>query len=212
MLVSLRSAFSARYVTIGFVAVAVHLIAWPAEQASAQELFEFLFGGVRRAPAPPPQALSYAPPAAPVTRMPSTQPSTGAGRSASYCVRLCDGRFFPIQRHSAANPVQLCNAFCPASRTKIFSGSDVAHAVAADGTRYAGLKNALGYRNRLVPDCTCNGKDSFGLAPVDPNTDPTLRPGDILATASGLVMVTGTGSSHIAAHATVFLHPTESRR
>ena len=40
------------------------------------------------------------------------------------------------------------------------------------------------------PAATCNGRDQFGLAHVDVNTDPTLRPGDIVATRSGLVAVT----------------------
>ena len=32
---------------------------------------------------------------------------------------------------------------------------------------------------------------AFGLARVDVNTDPTLRPGDVVATKSGLVAFTG---------------------
>ncbi len=39
------------------------------------------------------------------------------------------------------------------------------------------------------PAATCNGRDQFGLARIDVNTDPTLRPGDIVATRSGLVAV-----------------------
>jgi hypothetical protein len=42
-----------------------------------------------------------------------------------------------------------------------------------------------------VPDCTCNGKDAFGLAPYDSKYDPTLRPGDIGATKDGFVAFTG---------------------
>ena len=53
------------------------------------------------------------------------------------------------------------------------------------------MNNAFVYRKQLVSGCTCNGRDAFGLAPMDAKTDPTLRPGDIVATKSGLVAMTG---------------------
>jgi hypothetical protein len=108
-----------------------------------------------------------------------------------YCVRLCDGRYFPILRYATVTPAQLCSALCPASDTKIFSGGNIASAIAADGTRYGGLQNAFFYRKQLASDCTCNGRDHFGLAPIDPNSDPTARRGDILMTAAGPVTVVG---------------------
>ncbi|MFX8817202.1 hypothetical protein ABTM85_20385, partial [Acinetobacter baumannii] len=40
-------------------------------------------------------------------------------------------------------------------------------------------------------DCTCNGKDPGGLAPIDISLDGSLRAGDVLATASGLVAYSG---------------------
>ena len=174
------------------IASAANPAVWTSTPAAAEGLFESLFGTGSRAPAAPPQALSYASPAALVTAAHSTPPSVrtqlsaGSTRSADYCVRLCDGRFFPVRRQSAASSAQLCNAFCPSSETKIFSGGDIARATAADGTRYANLKNAFVFRNRLVSGCTCNGKDHFGLARIEPSADPTLRPGDMVATASGL--------------------------
>jgi hypothetical protein len=108
--------------------------------------------------------------------------SGGTGRYVAYCVRLCDGRHFPMQRHSNATSIQLCNAFCPAAKTQVFNGSAIDHAVAPNGARYANLDNAFVYREKIVPNCTCNGKDPFGLAKIDVKSDPTLRPGDIVAT------------------------------
>ena len=113
------------------------------------------------------------------------------GPAVSYCVRLCDGHFFPIQR-SAATPVEICNSFCPAAHTKIFSGASIDHAVAHDGTRYADLSNAFVYRTRVVPGCSCNGKDAFGLVNMQAAEDPTLRHGDVVATADGFVAYSGT--------------------
>ncbi|TMJ22530.1 MAG: hypothetical protein E6G93_06575, partial [Alphaproteobacteria bacterium] len=40
-------------------------------------------------------------------------------------------------------------------------------------------------------DCTCNGRDSAGLAPVDLTLDASLRPGDVIATTDGLVAYSG---------------------
>ena len=114
---------------------------------------------------------------------PASTPSIGGGgRYVAYCVRLCDGRYFPMQRHSNATSIQLCNAFCPAAKTAVFNGSQIDHAVASNGARYANLPNAFVYRQKIVPNCTCNGKNEFGLAKVDVKSDPTLKPGDLIAT------------------------------
>jgi hypothetical protein len=85
----------------------------------------------------------------------------------------------------------MCQAFCPASATKVFYGSTIDGASATDGERYAGTENAFAYRKALRADCTCNGRDPAGLAPVDLTLDGSLRPGDVVATAEGLVAYTG---------------------
>ena len=155
-----------------------------------------IFNGDRYAPRPQrnysPPGHAYADPSNPSDRpvyAPSgaaPQVSHGGGGRVAYCVRLCDGRYFPIQRHANANPVQLCNAFCPAAKTQVFNGSQIDHAYASNGARYADLDNAFVYREKVVDNCTCNGKDSFGLARIDINADPTLRQGDIVATGDNV--------------------------
>jgi hypothetical protein len=133
-----------------------------------------------------PQVSAYSDPATPMGAprfgAPSTPSIGGGGRYVAYCVRLCDGRHFPMQRHSNATSIQLCNAFCPAAKTQVFNGSQIDHAVATNGARYANLENAFVYREKIVSNCTCNGKDAFGLAKIDVASDPTLKPGDIIAT------------------------------
>jgi hypothetical protein len=169
----------------GLTTLAVAAVPAP---AAAQNLFNFFFNNVR--PAPPPSATAYADPQSPGTGPADSAPRVESGPAVSYCVRLCDGRFFPIQR-SSATPIEICNSFCPASKTKVFSGGSIDHAVARDGARYADLANAFVYRTRVVPGCSCNGKDAFGLAPVKATEDPTLRPGDVVATEEGFVAYTG---------------------
>jgi hypothetical protein len=138
----------------------------------------------------PPQANAYSDPNSVMQERygPASAPSISGstGRYVAYCVRLCDGRHFPMQRHSNATSIQLCNAFCPAAKTQVFNGSAIDHAVASNGTRYSSLENAFVYREKIVPGCTCNGKDSFGLAKIDVAHDPTLRQGDIVATGDNV--------------------------
>ena len=90
-----------------------------------------------------------------------------------------------------ATPVQMCQAFCPASATKVFYGSHIDSASAGNGERYADSENAFAYRKALRADCTCNGRSPSGLAPVDLALDTSLRSGDVVATADGLVAYTG---------------------
>ncbi len=171
---------------IGLAVLVTVALATP---ASAQGLFDFFFGGYRRAPQQSAPGNSYADPFF-GQRGPYEDRPAGTGRSVAYCVRLCDGHFFPIQRVANANPADLCKSFCPAAKTKIFSGSAINYAAAQDGTRYEDLDNAYLYRERVVSGCTCNGKDAFGLVPLDASSDPTLRPGDMVATASGIAAFT----------------------
>lgn len=154
-------------------------------------ILDFLFGGFHGQP--PANVSSYAEPATP-GQLETVRPGSGStGRYVAFCVRLCDGLHFPLDHVTAATPIETCRAMCPASRTKVFFGSEIDHAVARDGARYADLDTAFMYRRHLVPNCTCNGSDVFGLAPYDLANDPTLRPGDIVATKDGFMAYTGKG-------------------
>jgi Protein of unknown function (DUF2865) len=172
-------------------AIAAIVAVVPATPASAQ-FFDFLFGAVRRA-APPRSASAYVDPNPrfnPYERPPERH--TASAPWVVYCVRLCDGRFFPIQRSHGANAAQICNSFCPAATTKLYSGNKIDYAVAKDGTRYSALPNAFVYRKRPVDGCTCNGRDAFGTVnDMTAAEDPTLRKGDIVVTNTGFVAYQG---------------------
>ena len=109
----------------------------------------------------------------------------------AYCVRLCDGRFFPIETYRNTSAAAQCNSFCPASATMIFSGRGIENAAAGDGRRYTDLPNAFVHRQRIVPGCTCDGRSITGAAHLSVADDPTLRSGDIVATNSGLTVYRG---------------------
>jgi len=155
----------------------------PTPAAQAQDFFSALFGGFGRARAPyvsMPFANDDGP--VPVQRA----PRYGGGQA--FCVRTCDGRYFPIAASDNASRAASCNSFCPASETKLVYGSNIDNAATETGKPYSELPNAFRYRNEIVTGCTCNGKDQIGLAPVKIEDDPTLRKGDVVAGANGLLV------------------------
>jgi hypothetical protein len=193
----------------GIVAAGLALAVIMPQPASAQGFFESLFGGFRSRPADVPhRATAYAPetpfererrPERRARTSPKiSSPEITSGSGPAYCVRLCDGRYFPLQRHTGASAAELCQSFCPASKTMVFHGRNIDFARASNGTRYADLDTAYDYRDKLVDGCTCNGKDQFGLARVDAKTDPTLRAGDIVATNDGLATFRGKNADKVA--------------
>ena len=69
--------------------------------------------------------------------------------------------------------------------------------------------NAFAYRKALRADCTCNGHDPAGLAPIDLALDPSLRLGDVVATTDGLVAYSGirTGNDQTAEFTPIASYP-----
>jgi hypothetical protein len=149
---------------------------------------ERLFGAFRH---------SHHAPRAPAVMQPFADPSGDLpmerefGPAVGYCVRSCDGHYFPVHAQPGLSAAEACRSFCPASKTQVYSGSSIETAITANGGRYADLANAFLYRKQAVAGCSCNGRDTFGLARMDAKSDPTLRPGDIVATENGFVAFTG---------------------
>jgi hypothetical protein len=189
-------------------AVLAHSVALAPRAASAEGLFDFFFGGFQkqqqRASS---QANFFADPFGLNQPAPPPRPVASASGPA-FCVRSCDGKYFPLARGNAT-PVQMCQAFCPASATKVFFGSTIDGAYSGNGEHYADSENAFAYRKALRADCTCNGRDPAGLAPVDLTLDSSLRPGDVIATTDGLVAYSGVrlGTSQTAEFTPVASYP-----
>jgi hypothetical protein len=180
---------------VGIVALAVPM------PASAQGIFELFFGGLRRTFEPQRPVSAYAEPnteyGAPRMR-PSQERRAEAAPHSAQCVRTCDGFHFPVHAQGHVGAAEMCHAFCPGSETKLYSGGNIDYAAAPDGSRYKDLGTAFLYRQHLVAGCTCNGHDAFGLAHIDVNTDPTLRPGDVVATKQGLMAFAGKTKDNVA--------------
>ncbi|MFG1480321.1 DUF2865 domain-containing protein [Xanthobacter sp. V4C-4] len=128
-----------------------------------------------------------------ITPAPPAGASAGGSRIA-YCVRTCDGRFFPLSGRVAgaadAAAQAQCNAFCPAAEVAVYTSPDLAKgidgAVDGGGHPYSALPNAFVFRQRLVEGCACTpGGGPAGVARVDVKADVSLRRGDIVVTPEG---------------------------
>lgn len=119
----------------------------------------------------------------------NAEASTGSGY---YCVRLCDGFYFPLARQAGgfSEAKTLCSGLCPATPTDVYSGRNesIGEARAQNGKTYASLPAAFAYRQSLKPDCGCRSATAKPLAVAD---DPTLRSGDIVVTESGVRVFQG---------------------
>ncbi len=178
---------------LGAAAVLVALALAPAAQAGdfLSALFGAFGGSRSQAPAMP---LPFASEGTVTPETDGSRPrALYSGGSQAYCVRSCDGRYFPISATGSQSRAASCNSFCPASETKVVYGSNIDNAVTENGRSYSELPNAFRYRSEMVAGCTCNGKGQTGLASVRIEDDPTLRKGDIVAGSGGL-MVAGRGA------------------
>jgi hypothetical protein len=200
--------WSARMVALLAAACTAGLVATSRPSAADDILRSIfsLFGAAvsgQRFPAPSDRdaSLAYAA-AAPQDALDISAPpsiTSASSGSMAYCVRLCDGRFFPLSGLAAAPTAAaagMCAAMCPASKTAIYRGDRIDSATARNGDRYDVLGSAFVYRQKIVPGCTCNGENPFGLARIAVSGDPTLRTGDIVAAADGLKVFKGSGGEN----------------
>lgn len=165
-----------RAMRLVLAAVCVCIAATP--QAQAQDFFASLF----------------APPAAPVEAAPGTRLTVrprAPRAERAFCVRSCDGRYFPLQAASKSSSAESCSNLCPATETRVFFGDTIDAASTREGKSYSKSANAFRYRNEFVANCSCNAGGAFGLAHIRIEDDKTIRPGDIIAEAKGLMVAEG---------------------
>jgi hypothetical protein len=181
---------SAKRAVLGAAAAVCVLTLAPATtkaEGFLSALFGAFGGGRSHAPSIVLPFASEGTPVVPQSEIPGRR-TISYGGSQSFCVRTCDGRYFPISASDSQSRAASCNSFCPASETKVVYGGNIDNAATGGGKPYSELPNAFRYRNEIVAGCTCNGKDQIGLAPVRIENDPTLRKGDLVAGANGLMV------------------------
>src|ERR1700735_2345948 len=112
--------------------------------ASAEGLFDLFFGAFQKQQQqkPPPQANFFADPFN-QQPAPPPRPVVASGSGPAVCLRSFDVRYFPLTMRGGASPIQMCQAFCPASPTKVFFGSNIDGASSASGERYGDSETAF---------------------------------------------------------------------
>ena len=109
---------------------------------------------------------------------------------AAFCVRTCDGRYFPYPGSKGDRDVKACDAVCPSSEMKLYSGSEINTATSEQGKPYLKLANAFRFQRETVASCSCNARTGFGLTRISIENDGTLRSGDIVAESRRLMVAT----------------------
>ena len=113
-------------------------------------------------------------------------------------MRLCDGYFFPVPASAGptaeADAEAVCRALCPSAGVALYflpGHSDrIEDAANARGEPYSALPAAFRYRSAAAPACGCRRAGEPGLAYW---RDPTLKSGDAVMTADGVVVFRGGG-------------------
>lgn len=191
-----------RFPVSGRAALAVALLFAPVA-APAQGLLEFLFGP-QPAPAPPSEApvrrLTPLRRPKPVGELRYARPREVAGGGSfatdpmvgGFCVRTCDGYFFPLIKSTRATRQQSCEFACPSATMDVYDGPTIETARNRKGQRYTALPRAFAFRDRASSACVCNDPATAqARAEEAGRDDPTLQSGDVLIETGGAFVYSG---------------------
>ncbi len=170
----------------------------PHDTLAQGELFDFLFGSDQ----PPAfsvhrswrmmRARPRQPRRAPKTSIHDAKPPLVSGADTDsmsgggYCVRACDGYYFPLIKTPRISGQQSCEFACPSARVQLYEGASIEQARNAKGQLYSALPAAFSFRDKLTAGCTCNdpaASRDYYLALS--RRDPTLQTGDIVVGEKG---------------------------
>ncbi|WP_406856366.1 DUF2865 domain-containing protein [Alsobacter sp. KACC 23698] len=184
--------------------------------AQAAGLFDLLFGD--RSPPRPPTYDRVAPPP-PILFSPTPRGSRPLGGSGglsrvdaptrhgaarvvtigtggqAYCVRECDGYYFPLPAGGGrAAETELCSMACPGAQVEVFRsrGGGIDAAVSGSGQSYSETARAFAYRKASIPACGCRKPSSYAEWAARLLLDPTLRAGDLIVHETGASVVAST--------------------
>jgi Protein of unknown function (DUF2865) len=126
-----------------------------------------------------------------------SRPVLSTGSRVTYCVRTCDGFYFPIGTGSGSDSADAaaCNRLCPTAETRVYTGevgSDIDTARAREsGKRYASLGQAFSYRKSFDKACSCTANGVGIATDFSVYRDGSLRVGDIVMTGKGMRVFNG---------------------
>lgn len=122
----------------------------------------------------------------------STIPAVAAvvNSTGLYCVRACDGFFFPIANPTkitgeASSQTEFCSSLCPNASMEVYKGTSIETAVGANRKSYRAHPKSFAYREKMDNSCSCKGERVGGLATLPFTRDFTLRTGDVVLMDDG---------------------------
>jgi hypothetical protein len=166
----------------GVLAFALAFIS-PFDASAQGDFFDFLFGSdhppafsshrswrvmrarPRQPRRPPKTSVHYAKPE------PANTAETDSMSGGGYCVRACDGYYFPLIKLSRISSQHACELACPSAKVQLYEGASIEQARNAKGQLYSALPAAFSFRDKLTTRCACN--------------DPALQTGDIVVGEKG---------------------------
>lgn len=120
-------------------------------------------------------------------------PSSGGG----YCVRMCDGYFFPLIKSELATKLESCEYACPSAKVDIYQGATIETARNFKGQSYASIPTAFKFREMTTSGCSCNMPEQSQAVFLHMlRSDPTLRKGDIAFEEDGVYVYDGSRLNH----------------
>lgn len=128
----------------------------------------------------------------------SSVPKASVKGVKSYCVRSCDGFFFPLagikgEAKDSLTENEACSTLCPGTPTELYrmtSGS-IETMVGPNRKSYSAHPKAFAFREKIEQSCSCKGISTGGLARLPMERDYTLREGDILLLETGAHIFNG---------------------
>jgi hypothetical protein len=187
----------------GALALAVAFIS-PLDTLAQGDFFDFLFGPDQPSAYPSRRSWRVTPPRqrqrprAPKAsihherRAASVQAETDSMSGGGYCVRACDGYYFPLIKSSLISGQQSCELACPSARVQLYEGESIEQARNAKGDRYSALPVAFSFRDKLTAGCSCTDPAaSHDYYLRLSRKDPTLRSGDVVIGQNGAFVYSG---------------------
>lgn len=114
------------------------------------------------------------------------------GNGTEFCVRTCDGYFFPLIKSAQQTKQASCEYACPSAPVAYYHGASIETARNLNGEKYTSLPNAFKFREKVSAGCTCHPPEEsqqHSLKIV--KNDPTAHSGDIVVEQKGAFVYQG---------------------
>lgn len=114
------------------------------------------------------------------------------GSGTEFCVRTCDGYFFPLIKSAQQTKQASCEYACPSAPVAYYHGASIESARNLKGEKYTALPTAFKFRERVSQGCACHPPEEsqqHSLKIV--GNDPTAHSGDIVVGQKGAFVYQG---------------------